>query len=303
MISRLNKRQANAGKGKKLSGLSWRKNTKVSVFLLFFLSLGTLAGIGFFLKSVLLHNQITRLEAENAQLVDLQALRMSNEWLKNRVSVLQEEKALLLDSAVADLNKKSMIIETLLSSVGVDIQVQVSNENSGGPFLSSAVGERDGQVLRADRYLDTIQNVPLGAPVPGVITSRFGKRIDPINGKSGYHQGIDIRGRMGSDVKATAEGIVISQNYDKNSGRYIHIDHGNGFITKYAHLKKSLVQKGNTVERGQVIGLVGNTGRSTGPHVHYEIHYDDKIVNPTKYVRINKYFKRYMKKLASKQNS
>ena len=169
--------------------------------------------------------------------------------------------------------------------------------------MSSAVGERDGQVLRADRYLDTIQNVPLGAPVPGVITSRFGRRVDPINGKSAYHQGIDIRGGMGSAVKATAEGTVISQNYDKHSGRYIHIDHGNGFITKYAHLKKSLVQKGNTVERGQVIGLVGNTGRSTGPHVHYEIHYDEKIVNPTKYVRINKYFKRYMKKLAAKQNS
>jgi murein DD-endopeptidase MepM/ murein hydrolase activator NlpD len=303
MKSRLKKWQSNLNNNKRFLSLRLRKNIPVSVFLLFFLSLGTLAGIGFFMKSIVLQDQVTRLEADNTLVVELQSLRMSNEWLKNRVAVLQEEKALLLDSAVADLNKKSMFIETILNSVGVDIQVQVSNENSGGPFTSSAVGERDGQVLRADRYLDTIQNVPLGAPVSGVITSRFGQRVDPINGKPAYHHGVDIRGSMGSDVKATAEGTVVIQNYDKGNGRYVLIDHGNGFVTKYAHLKKSLVQKGNFVERGQVIGQVGNSGRSTGPHVHYEIHYDDKIVNPTKYVRINKYVKRYMKKLASKQNS
>ena len=86
------------------------------------------------------------------------------------------------------------------------------------------------------------------------------------------------------------------QNYDKLRGRYIVLDHGNGFRTKYAHLKKGLVQKGDLVKRGQVIGLVGNSGRSTGPHVHYEIQYNDKIVNPTRFVRIAKYLKRANKK-------
>ena len=252
--------------------------------------------MGFFLKSLALHGQVARLEAGNGERAELQTLRMSNEWLKNRVTVLQEEKARLLDSAVADLHNKSKIIESILSSVGIDIQVQVSNENSGGPFTSTAVGTQDELILKADRYLDTIQNVPLGAPVPGVLTSRFGQRIDPINGKSAYHQGVDIRGKTGSDVKATAAGTVIDQNYDKNSGRYVMLDHGNGFRTKYAHLKKSLVQKGDTVERGQVIGLVGSSGRSTGPHVHYEIHYDDKIVNPTRFVRIAKYLGKGKKK-------
>jgi murein DD-endopeptidase MepM/ murein hydrolase activator NlpD len=94
---------------------------------------------------------------------------------------------------------------------------------------------------------------------------------------------------MGSDVKATADGAVTVQNYDKIRGRYVVLDHGNGFKTKYAHLKKSLVKNGDIVKRGQVIGLVGSSGRSTGPHVHYEIHYDDKVVNPTKFVRIAKY--------------
>ena len=107
---------------------------------------------------------------------------------------------------------------------------------------------------------------------------------------------MDIRGRKGTDVKATGDGIVKKENYDRGHGRYVLIDHGNGFITKYAHLKKSLVKKGDVVERGQVIGLVGSTGRSTGPHVHYEFHYDDKIVNPTRFVRIARYLNRAKKK-------
>jgi len=177
----------------------------------------------------------------------------------------------------------------------VDLKVEISNENSGGPFTSSVGETKDELILRTDQYLDTIQDVPLGAPVPGVLTSRFGRRKDPINGKSAYHQGVDIRGRAGSDVKVTANGIVKKENYDRGNGRYVLVDHGNGFITKYAHLKKSLVQKGDTVERGQVIGLVGSTGRSTGPHVHYEIHYDDKILNPTRFVRVAKYLNRSKK--------
>jgi len=278
-------------------GSCLRKSIPVPVVLLFVLSLTTLAGIGFFLKSVMLQDQVAGLVIRNARVVELQqTLRISNDWLTNRVAVLQEEKAELFDSAVADLNQKSRIIESILNSVGVDIEVQVSNENSGGPFTSSADETRDKLILRADRYLDAIQNVPLGAPVPGVLTSRFGRRNDPINGKSAYHRGVDIRGRMGSDVMATAAGTVVTQNYDKGNGRYVVLDHGNGFKTKYAHLKKSLVQKGETVERGQIIGLVGNSGRSTGPHVHYEIHYDGKIVNPTRFVRIAKYLNKGTKK-------
>ena len=260
----------------------------VPVALLFVLTLGSLSGIGLYMQNMALEQELARLEA-GMQFSELQSLRMSNEWLKNRVAILQEERAVLLDTAVADLNSKSRVIESILSSVGVDIKVQVSNENSGGPFTTSSAVTKDELILRTDHYLDTIQNVPLGAPVPGVLTSRFGWRNDPINGKSAYHQGVDIRGRNGADVKATANGIVKKESYDKGNGRYVLVDHGNGFITKYAHLKKSLVQKGDTVERGQTIGLVGSSGRSTGPHVHYEIHYDDKIVNPTRFVRIAKY--------------
>lgn len=280
--------------------LQWTRRLKeyisvVPVLFLLILALGFAYGIGFYTKSFISGEQFTGHEA-NKMFTELQSLRMSNEWLKNRVAVLQEERAVLLDTAVADLDKKSRIIESILSSVGVDIKVEVSNKNSGGPFTSSVGDSGDELILRTDQYLDTIQDVPLGAPVPGVLTSRFGWRNDPINGKRAYHRGVDIRGRKGSDVKATANGIVKIENYDRRNGRYILVDHGNGFITKYAHMKKSLVKRGDTVARGQVIGLVGSTGRSTGPHVHYEIHYDDKIVNPTRFVRIAKYLNRSKKK-------
>ena len=271
------------------------KNISVPVVLLLILALGAAYGMGSYTKNLTSKKQPVEHDAI-MQFTELQSLRISNEWLKNRIAVLQEEKAVLLDTAVADLDKKSKIIESILSSVGVDIEVQVSSENSGGPFISTAGDTGNKLILRTDQYLDTIQNVPLGPPVPGVLTSRFGWRNDPINDKRAYHRGVDIRGKKGSDVKATANGIVKRENYDRGNGRYVLVDHGNGFITKYAHMKKSLVKKGDAVERGQVIGLVGSTGRSTGPHVHYEIHYDDKILNPTRFVRIARYLKRSQNK-------
>jgi len=225
---------------------------------------------------------------------------MSNQWLTLQNAAVQEEKELLLADAVAELNEKTRIIESILTTVGVDIEVQESMQNSGGSLTGLPEDFAGELILKTDKYLATVQNVPIGAPVPGVLTSRFGWRADPINGERAYHRGLDIRGQMGTDVKATADGIVIRQRYDKGDGHFILVDHGNGFRTKFAHLQKSLIKKGDQVTRGQVIGLLGNSGRSTGAHVHYEIHYDDKIVNPTRFVRINRYLKRYLKKLAAK---
>ena len=262
-----------------------------SVFLMI-LAITTFTGISLHQNNQDLKQQLVGLGDESG-IDEIYTLKMSNEWLKNRVAVLQEERAVLLDTAVAELDAKSRLVESVLDSVGVDITVQLSRENSGGPFTRSA-GAAAGEelILRTDQYLDTMQNIPLGAPVPGVLTSKFGWRDDPINGEQAYHRGVDIRGERGEEVKATADGIVKIEAYTKGDGRYVMIDHGNGFVTKYAHLKKSLVKKDDTVLRGQVIGLVGSTGRSTGPHVHYEIHYNDKIVNPTRFVRITRYLEK-----------
>jgi murein DD-endopeptidase MepM/ murein hydrolase activator NlpD len=278
-------------------------STRNTLVLLALMAAISLAGIGSYLHNIKLEAQVASLLADRETLEkDLELTRISNEWFKIQVAVSEEDKEALLADAVAELNEKSRIIESILTTVGVDIEVQESSQNSGGPFTSTSSESAVDLILKTDKYLNTAQSVPLGAPVPGVLTSRFGWRSDPLNGKRAYHRGVDIRGRFGSEVKATADGKVIRQRYDKGDGNFILVDHGNGFRTKFAHLKKSLVKKGDPVTRGQIIGLVGNSGRSTGPHVHYEIHYDDKIVNPTRFVRINRYLKRYLKKTAAKHN-
>jgi murein DD-endopeptidase MepM/ murein hydrolase activator NlpD len=273
-----------------------------SLLIVFFVAV-CLAGFPSYLKNQSLQTQVDSLQVQNDKLAaELEKMLMSNQWLTLQNAAVQEDKELLLADAVAELNEKTRIIESILTTVGVDIEVQESMQNSGGSLTGLPEDFAGELILKTDKYLATVQNVPIGAPVPGVLTSRFGWRADPINGERAYHRGLDIRGQMGTDVKATADGIVIRQRYDKGDGHFILVDHGNGFRTKFAHLQKSLVKKGDQVTRGQVIGLLGNSGRSTGPHVHYEIHYDDKIVNPTRFVRINRYLKRYLKKLAAKSS-
>lgn len=279
------------------------RSLSASAVLITVLVVISLAGIGFYMKSLRLHTQVDNLLVQNDTLAaELEKVLMSNQWLTLQNAVVHKDKEILLADAVAQLNEKSQIIESILTTVGVDIKVQESMQNSGGQFADHPSEFAGDLILKTDKYLETAQNVPIGAPVPGVLTSKFGWRADPINGARAYHRGVDIRGRRGSDVKATAAGTVIRQRYDKGDGHFLLLDHGNGFRTKFAHLQKSLVKKGDQVTRGQVIGLVGNSGRSTGPHVHYEIHYDDKIVNPTRFVRINRYLKRYLKKLAAKSS-
>jgi murein DD-endopeptidase MepM/ murein hydrolase activator NlpD len=279
------------------------RSLSASAVLITVLVVISLAGLDFYMKSLRLQTQVDNLLA-NTEILERQfsTMQMSNQWLTLQIAVVEEDKEFLLADAVAELNEKSQIIESILTTVGVDIEVQESMQNSGGPFTGLPESLAGDLILKTDKYLKTAQNVPIGAPVPGVLTSKFGWRADPINGARAYHRGVDIRGQIGNQVKATGNGKVIRQRYDKGDGHFILLDHGNGFRTKFAHLQKSLVKKGDQVTRGQVIGLVGNSGRSTGPHVHYEIHYDDKIVNPTRFVRINRYLKRYLKKLAAKSS-
>jgi murein DD-endopeptidase MepM/ murein hydrolase activator NlpD len=121
-------------------------------------------------------------------------------------------------------------------------------------------------------------------PTKGWLSSRFGYRISPFTQRKEMHKGIDISTRLKTPIVAPADGIVIKTGWNGSFGRMIAIRHGNGFITKYAHLNKILVKKGQTVKRGDEIGLVGKTGRSTGPHLHYEIHLKGVPVNPLRYI-------------------
>tara|TARA_B100000029_G_scaffold70008_1_gene62215 strand:- start:378 stop:1316 length:939 start_codon:yes stop_codon:yes gene_type:complete len=133
----------------------------------------------------------------------------------------------------------------------------------------------------------TIQNqIPSGSPTKdGWISSAYGKRLDPISGKMQFHEGVDFAGRDGSAIEAVASGLVTWSGYRFGYGNMVEINHGNGYQTRYAHHKKNLVVVGQKVDKGQVIALMGNTGRATGPHVHFEVVRNGTSINPIKYIK------------------
>ena len=127
---------------------------------------------------------------------------------------------------------------------------------------------------------------PTGRPVnKGWISSVFGWRNDPITGKRAFHEGIDFAGRANSEVVAVAAGVVVWSGKRWGFGNTVEVNHGNGYSTLYAHNEKNLVKVGDTVQKGQVLALLGSTGRSNGPHVHFEVRRNGKAVNPIKFVR------------------
>ncbi len=130
---------------------------------------------------------------------------------------------------------------------------------------------------------------PAGRPISeGWLSSYYGKRTDPFSGRQEMHKGMDFAGKMGSEVLATASGVVTWAGKRFGYGLLVEINHGNGLVTRYGHAQELLVEVGDRVERGQKIALMGSSGRSTGPHVHYEILEHGQQVNPTKYVRASR---------------
>lgn len=203
---------------------------------------------------------------------------------------LQLENIRLMTTAVNDLNQRSELIEDVMGTIGV--QIKTPNKantplpNSGGPYIPAENDGYDELLRQVDNYVETVQKLPLGKPVAGPISSGFGKRIDPLNKKKSSHEGIDIKGKTGDKIRATGAGKVLRAGKNGSFGNYVEIDHGNGYVTAYAHMQNYLVRPGEWVEQGQVIGQVGNTGRSTGPHLHYEIHLNKRPVNPKKFLKV-----------------
>jgi murein DD-endopeptidase MepM/ murein hydrolase activator NlpD len=155
--------------------------------------------------------------------------------------------------------------------------------NSGGPWEN---GE-DGENTELAAQIETIRKTTNAAYIPsiwahlGKINNEFGFRRNPFGGRAyEFHAGMDIDGERGDLVVATAAGTVIEAGYKGGYGNEVEIDHGNGLTTRYGHLSKIEVQAGDTVTRGQLIANVGSTGRSTGPHLHYELRLNDKPINP-----------------------
>jgi murein DD-endopeptidase MepM/ murein hydrolase activator NlpD len=150
---------------------------------------------------------------------------------------------------------------------------------------SSVAVVNAGLTLTPDSTLTDSQFTPSLWPVIGHLTAGFGERLDPFSGEGAFHTGVDISSEYGTAVRATADGVVIGAEEHVGYGRLVVLDHGFGVTTFYGHLSAFNVTPGQRVNRGDIIGYVGVSGRSTGPHVHYEVRINGAPVNPMRYLR------------------
>ena len=229
---------------------------------------------------------------------------------KTEKAQMQAYYAKRLGTLQAEAFRLKALTDKLAELSGLDIEAEGRDKTAGQggvmqqsamplsqaefeSFFSELENSFDTQSLglvQLQDYLITEDNIksaiPAGRPIEkGWISSYYGYRVDPFNGKKTFHHGLDFAGKAGSDVLAVADGIVSWQGTRGGYGEMIEIDHGNGYQSRYAHNKKLVVKLGDRIKKGQAIALMGSTGRSTGPHVHFEILRDGKTVNPANFVK------------------
>ena len=141
-------------------------------------------------------------------------------------------------------------------------------------------------IAAIEEYTELFSKIPLGIPGNAHLNSRFGMRRSPFSRRHRMHQGVDFAVPYGSEIKSTADGVVLSARWNRTYGQLIDVQHGKNLVTRYAHLSKRLVKEGDRVCRGQVIGISGSSGRSTGPHLHYEIRVRNRPIDPMKFIRL-----------------
>ncbi len=229
--------------------------------------------------------ELARLQEEN------ETLRLTNQSFENRLDGLQTR---LSDSE--DRTRKLAIVAGLenlgaSSEVGVGGPLAAASESGPEADLAAVEGRSEflSQTLeqvesRLSDNLRLISSTPSIAPVRGIYTSTFGYRRDPITGQRAYHSGVDISAPPGKPVKASADGVVTKTEQYGNLGRAVFIAHGFGVTTVYGHLSRINVTPGQRVDRGSIVGLVGNSGRATGYHLHYEVQVNGQATNPLTYI-------------------
>ena len=168
------------------------------------------------------------------------------------------------------------VISSDLQDLFAELEARIDNREQQLELLREMIVDRD---LKRE---STISGRPI---VKGWLSSHYGKRTDPFNGRKVWHLGVDFAGKEGSGVISVASGIVTRAEPYKGYGRLIEIDHGGGFVTRYGHNKTLLYKVGDLVKKGQVIAKMGSTGRSTGPHVHFEVYKNGRNVDPSSYIR------------------
>jgi len=250
------------------------------------LCLSTFFSIQYF-TSLSQNHELNKLQRENRE------LQTANEQFSKSVESLRTQL-----HTVEDRTRKLAIIagittldETAQGGVGGLRQ----NEDLGGSPYRDDVDKMSFRSNRLQRDLSVLEQkfvaqsqllscTPSIAPVRGILTDGFGGRSDPFTGEPGTHNAVDISSAVGQAVRAPADGIVVKAEWANGYGNVVYISHGYGYSTRYGHLSGYAVRPGQRVQRGDILGYVGSTGRSTGPHLHYEVRLNNNPVNPLEYI-------------------
>lgn len=222
---------------------------------------------------------------------------------------LEHQQINRIQSLAAGASETADAIRTILRRNGFEVTEQASIDSDsdmaiGGPFVEPAaftdpfedsINDLDVALERLDSARRTARKLPFGNPSPGSsITSRFGNRTDPFLGRLALHAGIDFRAPTGTQVRSSGAGTIVVAGRNGGYGNMVEIDHGDGLKTRYAHLSRVLVKLGDTVETDDPVGLSGTTGRSTGPHLHYEVRRDGKAIDPMRFLTAGMKLTTYM---------
>lgn len=242
------------------------------------------------------HNNLK--EEYNTKISEIDILKEENKNKDEKINELESQreelykKSIEIENKLLEIDKLQKQLETMAgiedssrgSSLAGRFNIERLNSVEDLNLLEETLEDKEEELKvfiddLKDRF-EYLKTVPDQWPTYGRITSRFGDRKDPIRGRSDFHDGIDIANSLGTDVRAAGKGVVKFSSYKSGYGRLIVIDHGNGYKTLYAHNSKLLVNVGDKVEKGQIIAKMGSTGRSTGSHLHFEIHLNGKPINP-----------------------
>jgi murein DD-endopeptidase MepM/ murein hydrolase activator NlpD len=214
---------------------------------------------------------------------------------------IEEEQVRQMEALAAEAFETVDQITTALETAGLKLDgIDEEESGLGGPFLplddadrfEATIEELDVALARLDTARAAARDMPIHNPAPGQsISSNFGPRRDPFLRRPAMHAGMDFRARTGTPILAGGAGKVVAAGWAGGYGRLVEIDHGNGYSTRYAHMSKITVSKGDEVSTGDQIGLVGSTGRSTGPHLHYEVRRNGKAVDPMRFIRAGRQVK------------
>jgi murein DD-endopeptidase MepM/ murein hydrolase activator NlpD len=272
--------------------------------------LAGLLGVGYifydYVKIQKALNEKTALERKvAAQIDEISSQRKQIQTFASKINLLKSEIDELIHfekkvREIANLENEDLQdgVFGIGGPISEDLDTEIALEESHNELIRqmhqqvqqielAALNQKDGfEALfnSLENQISVMASTPTIRPTKGFITSTFGYRKSPFTGLRDFHHGLDIGAKIGTPVKTTADGKVTYAGKQGPLGNLVVIDHGHGMLTRYGHLNRILINRGDFVKRGEVIGEVGNTGRSTGSHLHYEVHLNGVPVNPQKYI-------------------